>query len=68
MAETHTVVAQMDLSGETVLVGVYSHNAGESVYFKTEDNPEPIYISTSETFLFTAALQAAMERIDRQEA
>lgn len=66
--DTHTVVANMTLSGSPVLVGVYSHAAGESIYFKTEDNEEPIYLSVAEAFLFGAALQVAQDRIERQEA
>ena len=66
MHDTHTIIANMTLSGSPVLVGVYSHSTGESVYFKTEDNPEPIYVSVTEASLLIAALQVAQDRIEGQ--
>lgn len=68
MTDTHTVVASLNLSGEDVLVGVYSHSTGESIYFKTRENAEPIYLSVAEAFMFGAALQVAQDKIERQEA
>lgn len=60
---THHQIAELELSGEPIKVGVYSHDTGESIYFKTEEHAEPIYISIAEANLFIAALRAAKDRI-----
>lgn len=58
--DRHSQIAAMNLSGSVVLVGSYSHDQGDSLYFKTEENVEPVYMSTAEAELLIAALQAAV--------
>jgi hypothetical protein len=61
-SDRHNQVAAMNLSGTAVLVGEYECKESASVYFKTEENAEPIYMSVTEADLFIAALQAAKDR------
>lgn len=62
--DDHEQIATVKLSGEPVLVGVYSHTQGSSVYFKTDDNAEPIYMSTAETKMLISCLKVAVSRLE----
>lgn len=65
--DTSHLIANLTLSGEDIQVGIYSHDQGDSVWFKTEENAEPIYLRVTETSLLIAALQVAQDRIEGQE-
>ena len=54
----HKVIATMHLSGTTFHVGQYFHPQGDSLFIKTDEQYEPIYISTTEAKLLIAALKA----------
>lgn len=52
-------IARLKLSGTVLKVGVEHHDKGSSVWFQTDDLPEPVYISPMEAELFIVSLQAA---------
>ena len=62
---THTV-ATLALSGSIVHIGSYNHHQGSSVWFKTEENPEPIYLKTVEARLLIAAFKAAISELKEE--
>jgi hypothetical protein len=59
-------IADLTLSGEEIQVGTMKE-IGEtaSVWIKTRENSEPIYMSVVEAGLLTAALLAATEEAER---
>lgn len=59
---SHRQVAALQLSGSTILVGQYNHAEGDSVYIKTDESYENIYMSRKEAKLFMAALDVAIDR------
>lgn len=55
----HDVFAQLTLSGTPITVGLMAARAGEAIFFQTDDNPEPVYITDQEAELLIAALRVA---------
>ena len=55
-------VATLRLSGSKIKVGFLSEDnpANDSVWFKTDEQPEPIYMSFQEAKLLICALQTAI--------
>ena len=61
----HNQIADLLLSGIAIQVGTYDsvRSTEPSVYFKTEENAEQVYIKVAEAKLLIAALETAVDYI-----
>lgn len=64
--KNHDCIADMNLSGTRIRVGTYDseRSSKPSVWIQTDENPEPIYMKTSEAGVLISALMAATDLIE----
>lgn len=60
---THHMVSKLHLSGSTLEIGTLMDNMEEAIFFRCDDQREPIYIGEKEAELLISALQVAIDNI-----